>query len=589
MSKTAIIALLAELDDVDGVIFARMRSEMPAALRGAEIVPPAVVRSVLRHGDADVLFAIAGNLGLPTGRIAELYAGPALPALRALRRLASRNPYAYGEVTRDLAELMELHLAGSVPAWGRLIASLPTSAASLRDTITAAGGGDQALPLTVPPELRVDVRQLLLLAPPERVAELVPALRPDTVRDLVRFGALLPAAVLGDVVEAATPAQRLVLAKARRARPEVAGALVALGDPELDAAVYLNPRTGMAMRARIMASSTPLHASVVARVCGDWAASVRLPALLSGDPLLVRAALLKRDAMTTTLAECLSIWQDKGVEGLLPHTRAIFARADGPAPHPFRLPRRRSLLLITLLRLYERAGARAALDLVDESTMDAKYARHCRELLATPEGVDRLRAEIAARSGSRGLVRRLRAHPTTVGRSFLETITFDWAAIVKAHRRTPFTDRPLSLLAEQDGCPAVLRREAEAAQSMTGHSRHGRWPAPVTWKDTRPRRHRPAAERETARSVAANRTPIGDVLTGMPAALGAELLGRRDTLAPTAVTAAELPARLRQLMSSGDSDADEDRDRGVVALRLLQDFEGSLAELIATAHAATRH
>jgi hypothetical protein len=585
VSKTAIIALLAELDDVDGLIFARMRSEMPAALRDTEIVPFVVVRSVLRCGDADALFAIAGNLGLPTGRIAELYTGPALAALRALRRLASRNPYAYGEATRGLGELMERHLAGSVPAWGRLIAALPTSSESLHDTIIAAGSGDHAPQLVVPAELRVDVRQLLLLAPPERLAELVPAMRPETVRDLVRFGAQLPPAVLADVVEAATPAQRRMLAKARWARPEVGGALVALGDPELNAVVYLNPRSGVAIRSKIMASPTPLHRSLVARVCGDWAASVRLPAIWSGDPLLVRAALLKREVMTTTLPECLSIWQDRGIEGLLPHTRTIMPNPDRLPPQPFRLPRYRSLFLITLLRLYERAGARAALDLLDDLTMDPKYARYCRELLATPEGIARLRADIAARTGSRRLVQRLRGYLMSFGWPFLESTTFDWAEIVKAHRRAPFTDRPLALLAEQDCCPGELRREVAAAQSIAGGHRHGGWPTPVTWSDTRPRRRRTPAEYETAKSTAANRTPIGDVLTGVRAALGAELFGMRDTVAPTTSAAAELPAHVRQLISN-PGNGTRDRDRSVVALRLLQDFEGSLADLIVTADAA---
>jgi hypothetical protein len=205
----------------------------------------------------------------------------------------------------------------------------------------------------------------------------------------------------------------------------------------------------------------------------------------------------------------------------------------------------------------------------------------------TPEGLDRMRVDIATRSGSRQLVQRLRSHLTTFGRPFLETPTFDWAEIVKAHRRTPLADRPLALLAEQDGCPSEIRREAETAQSMTGDHRRGRWPAPVTWNDTRPRRHRPPTEHAIVRSVAAGQTPIGDVLTDVRAALGAELLGMRDTVAPSASAAGELSEGLRQLLSDAGGD-EQRRDRGVVALRLLQDFEGSLAELIATADTATR-
>ncbi|MFE3196455.1 hypothetical protein [Embleya sp. NPDC059237] len=594
MSKTAIIALLAELNDVDGTIFARMREEMPAALRETETLPPALVRDALRRADEAALFAIAGNLGLPRGALAELYTGPALPALRALRALAPKNPRAYTEVTRGSGELIERHLGCSTAAWGRLLAALPTCTTSLGAAIEAAGAGEavtgageEAADLRVPADLRAEFRQLLLLAPAEVLAELLPALRPHTVRDLLRFGAEVAPAVLTELIARATPAQRLALARARRARPEVAGALIELGDSALNAAVYLNPRTGPAIRARIMASATPLHPTVAERVCRDWAITIRLPALWSGDPLLVRSALLRRGALGLPLAECLAIWQERGVEGLRPYTHHVAPMPTGRQAQPFRAPRYRLVLLITLLRLGERSGPRAALDLVADLGLPEPLAARCRELLAEPDALDRLRAEVAAAGGTRRLARRLRGHLPTVGWPMIETPVVDWAEIRRAHRRNPFGDRALALLLDQDGCPTELRRAAEAVPRSPYRPRPGRWPTPVTWTDPRGVHWRTPEEQTTATALATGRVPLAEVLTRPRAVTAAELLGRCEAIAPDAPAARELRERLRALIAGQVAPADR-VPFAVVALRLLPDFEGSLAELVTTAAGAAR-
>ncbi|MYS84590.1 hypothetical protein [Embleya scabrispora] len=579
MSKTAIIALLAEMNDADGMIFARIRDEMPAALRDTEVLPPAVVRTALHLADAAALFAIAGNLRVPRGAIAELYNGPALAALRALRALAPKNPRAYTEATRGIGESMDRHLGGSAAAWGRLLALLPTYEGPLHAAIEAAGTGDEDLGLSVPGELRMEFRQLWLLAPPASVARLLPALRPHIVRDLVRFGAEVPPAVLADVIARATPAQRRSLARARRALPEVGAALIGLGDPALNALVYLNAHTGEALRARIMASPTPLHPTLVERLCTNWSVPTRLPALWSGDPLLVRAAMLKRHTMTITLAESLATWQDKGIEGLRPHARHEMQMPAGLEPRPFRVPRYRLLLLITLSRLCECAGPQAALDLLDEVTVPESEARRYRELLSSPAGIARLRAEIDASSGTRRLVRRLRAHPPRFGWPMLETPVVDWAEIIRAHRRKPFPNGSLALLAKQDGCPIELRREVGSAPAG------GRWPTPIGWLDPMAGRGLSEHERAMAADVTAGRTPIGELLTGPRAASAGELLALRDTIAPDGRAASELRDSLQELIERRVAPADRVAF-AVVALRLLPEFEGSVAQLVDTAAAA---
>ncbi|MEU0938737.1 hypothetical protein [Embleya sp. NPDC005971] len=589
MSKTAMIALLAEMNDADGTIFARIREEMPAALRDTEVMPPAVVRTALHLADDAALFAIAGNLGVPRGALAELYGGPALPTLRTLRALGPRNPRAYTEATRGIGELLDRHLGGSAAAWGRLFALLPTFEGPLGAAIEAAGADAETPGLRVRADLRSDVRHLLLLAAPASLAELLPALPAHTVRDLLRFGARVPPAVLADVIARATPAQRLVLARARRSRPEVAGALLALGDPATNAAIYLNPRSGQAIRARIMASTTPLHPSLVERVCNDWAITIRRPALWSGDPVLVRAALLKRDAMTITLPECLAIWQAKGIEGLRPHTRHLMRPTNGAEPQPYRAPRYRSLLLIALMRLYERAGAAAALDLVNELSLDPRLAELCRELVSSPTGIAALRERVARSTGSRVLIRRLRGYVPGFAWPMLETSIVDWAQVAPAHRRTPFTDRALAMLIEQDGCPAELQREAGSVPPTPGVTRRGRWPVPVVWSDPTRRRNLAlhATEADLAADFAAGRTPIGELPTGTRAAAAAELLALRDTIAPDARAAHRLHDDFAESIDRHVPPADRVAF-AVVALRLLPEFEGSLAELVETAAAAAR-
>ncbi|MGC0420717.1 hypothetical protein [Embleya sp. AB8] len=596
MSKTAIIALLAEMNDADGSILARMRDELPAALRETEALPPALVRDALRRADEQALSAIAGNLGLPRGALAELYTGPVLPALRALRGLAAKNPRAYTEATRGVGELMDRHLGGSAAAWGRLLASLPTFDGPLPAAIEAAGAGedpgegvgDGAPGLRVSARLRVEFRQLLLLAPAEGLAELLPALPPYTVRDLIRFGAEVPADVLADVVARATPAQRRVLAAARHALPEVAGALLDLADPATNAAVYLNPRTGVALRARIMTGATPLHPTLVERVCNDWASTIRVPALWSGDPLLVRAALLGRRAVRLTLPECLAIWQEKGIDELRVYTVDPVATADGRAPQPFRVPRYRSVLLIALLRLSERAGAEAALELVAELNLPERSAAHLRELLSSPAGITRLRAEIARSTGARRLTRRLRGYLPALEWPMVETPVVDWTELTRAHRRRAFSARALALLAEQDGCPAELRRAASTAgRPAYGARLRGAWPTPVYWFDPRSRGQDTAAEHDYATALATGRVPIADLLTGPRAAPAAELLGRRDTIAPDARAGRRLRDELRELIDGQVAPTDRTAF-AVVALRLLREFEGSLAELVTTSAAAVR-
>ena len=570
MSNTAMIALLAEMKDVDGSIFARVR--------GLAQTPP-------RRAHDHVLLLRGGELLVARGGIAHTFEGTRPHPPTRLRAFALKDSRAYREVTRPITELMDRHLGSSESAWARLFAALPTYDGPLVDAIEAAGTGTATPRPRVPRGAGLAVRHLLLLAPPERLADLVPALPAHTVRDLVRFGARLPDHVVVDVVERATHAQRHALARARWAAPEVGAALITRGDPALDAAVYLNPRTGPAIRARIMAGPTPPHPAITARVCTDGSRKERLPALWSGDPLLVRAALLRPGACAMSTGECLALWQDRGVEGLRPHARTVMPSANPATPQPFRRPRYRSTLLIALLRLTERAGVRAALDLVDDLGVSGSTAHAYRELLAGPDPESRLRAAIDAGGGTARLIRRLRGHLPGYAWPLLETPDVDWDRILAAQARKPFPHRALALLATADGCPPGLRHAADVGEQLTEEGVLGRWPIQATWWEYTTGKSRSAALIDTAVAVAGGSIPPTDVLTGVDARVGIELVVLRERIAPSLAAARELHRAWQDLL---DRHVTADPTAfAVVALRLIDDFEGSLAELVTTAAAAT--
>jgi hypothetical protein len=575
--------LLTGRPELEEGVVQRLAPELPRALRGSRVLPAEVVSVALRRGDRRLIGALTSGTHMPPRQIAELIrtGAPGLAALRLIRRMAPGGSGAYREGVQDLAKLVDRRLGADPAAWRRLTELLPGHTGTLPELLEraaeAAGGdaGAAGVP-AVPAGLAGDLRHLLVLLPDERFAALLPHLHPRTVADLARFGARLPREYVGTAVAVSTHRQRLALARARWARPELHDALLALGDSEIAAAVYLNPRASVALRCRIMrdADRVPPHPDVVARVRSDWAPGVRLPALWSGDPVLTRAALLQRWGATKPKAECLDAWERGGFDALAALFRPSGAyTSSGPSQdrerRPLRLPLYRSLLGVALLRLWERHGVRAAAALVDELPDRPGWIRPYTELFERPDGLEALRAKVAEETGTRRFLTRVRAHPRRVW-TVVESPDVDAEVVARSHRRAGLGPEARHVLEAYPYMPADVVHPA---------AREAPWPAGA---HAETRYHQPYDPWLRRRG---NRPPAGadQLLRTERAAEALGVVARADDLVGQA--AARLHrAGLAELVARHLGDDVESR---VVAFRLLPEFTGTVEELLATAAAAT--
>ncbi|MCF2533468.1 hypothetical protein [Yinghuangia soli] len=588
MDVTAFVALLTELDTEDGVLLRRLGPELPEQVkrgrhRSAALLRP---RATVYHFPGEQPTARTWRL---TGEhVACLVegAGPAVRVLGLLRRLAPRHAWAYSDGMRGLAAALRDRLGADPAAWRRLQRELPGWAGLLPELVEHAAGargepaGTSAIPRP-PRAVRLEMRQLLMLLDPGMLAALAPHLHRGTLLDLARFGAPLSPETVAWLVELATPEERLTLAKARWSRPDVAGALAALDDTAINAALYLNPHTSVAVRVRIMAAAdrVPLDRSVVDRVRGDAGRSQRLPALYSGDPALVRAALLRRTYTASSVQECLRAWEKDGYVGVAALYEQPMAASEY-APPPFRLPRYRSLLLAAVEGIWRRHGTGEAARLVAElPTMAQRDREHFADLFAAPDGRERLRAEIAAKTTTRALLGRLRGQTVSKLWPLLEVPYADWAAVARAERTAPLSLPAWGLLARIPGCPP---REAPEVVDDRGLSAGpGYWPAGPEMHV--PREWTPQGYQVAAPARRGCAMPPEHLLTGIaPAAHAFNTYGCLLELTGADRTMLRCHRHLQDLVDRHLGSSAEAR---VVAMRLLADFPGTAEELLETAGA----
>ncbi|UGQ14316.1 hypothetical protein LO772_12415 [Yinghuangia sp. ASG 101] len=588
MDVTAYIALLDELDAEDAAVADRLGAELPEQVRrlGDTATRRARARDAVRTPRPTPPHRAKRLSGVQVACLVE-GAGPAVDVLRTLRRVAPRQAWAYLDGTRGLAATIRTRLGADPAAWTRLqrrLASYPGLLAELveesgraaEDNDETAASPTASVP-AVPRELRRDMRQLLMLLDAETLAALVPRLHRGTVVDLARFGAPLGPETLAWIAATATPRQRLLLAKARWSRPGLAAALAALDDSEVNAALYLNVHTSVAVRARIMAAAdrVPLHPSVIERVRSTNARALRLPALWSGDPLLVRAALLRREQTTASVGECLRAWEEGGHEALMG-----LCRPD--AVTPLRLPRYRSLLLVAVAGIWRRHGMREAARLVDEMSVAPKDRTFLGALFAADDGQERLAAEIAAKSGTRTLVKRLRRHYPTRLWPLIECPWVDWEQIARLDARVPLSGTAWAHLAAGPGCPE-RGLPAEADQDTDGPVGAGRWP---TMREVSVPREWVGGQwvfATPARRGAA--MPPEHLFTAVtPAAQAFNTYGNLAEFVAAGSAELRYESHLRELV---DGHLGTSTDARVVAMRLMGDFPGTVRELFETAAAMT--
>lgn len=584
MDVTAFVALLDQLDSADGALLDRLGPDVPERVRRMRGTPavPARARTAVHQFAGDEPSVRTWRLtGAHVACLVE-GAAPAHGVLKRLRRLAPGDAWAYVDGTRGLAALLAARLGANPAAWRFVQDNLAEYPGLLPELVEAAGrmsGDDRPLP-AAPRRITAEFRQLLMLLDPGTLAALVPHLHRRTVTDLARFGADLPRETVAWVVALASPKERLTLARARWSRPDVAEALAALDDPDVTTAVYVNRHTSVAVRARIMARATAVPEGIADCVLDSDSRAMRLPALWSGDPALVRAALLYRSFTSSTIRHSVHVWRTEGYDALQGLYTPIDTETGPQRPLPLRAPRYRALMLAALVRLWERHGVAEAAKLADEVGIPPRDRALYAELFAAEDGLARLRAELAAKSGTKVLLKRLRGYSPTKLWPLIENPEADWAVVAKSGGR--LSGVAWTYLGQLPGCPPRPLPDAAGpdGDALVGA---GRWPAapevhvPREWTGSgyvlaQPARHGAPLPPEHL---------FADVA---PAATALNTFGCLDEL--MAADGALLRYR-EHLGTLVDRHLGASTEARAVALRLLADFTGTTEELLATAGAMT--
>ncbi|OPC81159.1 hypothetical protein B4N89_09530 [Embleya scabrispora] len=582
MDYPAAFALLAALDNAEGEVFARVRGTYAPHLNKSSGLPVALVRSVIRHGSgADLMKAAARN---PHERItAQVFAEarPAVAVLRFLRHCGSHDELSYLRPMVEVTALVDRHLGADPRAWSRLLAALPNAPGTVAETIEAAGagsGGREAIPAP-PAAIAVEWRQLLLCARPEHLAALLPHLRPRTVLDLVHFGAALPVEVVVETVRRATARQRRTLAAAEYPRAEVFDALIALGDPGLNAVVYANSRVGDRERNLIMAAAgtVPLDPATVARALRSDNVRYRRPGVWSGDPSLVRAALLRVRHSAVVVSEAIETWERGGMAALRP---LFHNRYQNKQHEPFVPPVQRGVLLGALLGLWDRHGPAEAERLVDDLPLRPGVAAKVRAMCADGDaGRARMREECRRAFDKRSCYVVLR-EPMGFRAGAPGYARMGWPMLLAAHAEEPLAAATARTLSAFPGCPAEILAAAEDGTVLRAH-----WPVRGRWCSATGHDHVYAKEARRLRVELAKIPGLAEqVFSGLvPAGKALDVYDRIQRYGADASLVdthrKRMPAYLREYLGEGI-------EPRVVAAHLAPSFAGTLPELLATAAAA---
>ncbi|WP_225804063.1 hypothetical protein [Streptomyces sp. NK15101] len=495
------------------------------------------------------------------GRIAEGASVPRGGALRAVeqtrpaRSVAAEVAAAGGvddEAAALLTELTARHLGADVSRWRGLHDTLADHRGGLPELVAAPpvpSASDGTFRPPVPRSVHRTLGLLLEHAEPRHAAAALAAL-PERVTTELLAGGTLPAPALVDaVVDHGDTRTRAALARHPRLDTRVLARLVAVGDAQVAAAVYRNPRATQSLRRTVAErlGTVPLDDGLRAeltaphgRVPRTWLA----PLLATGDPQLVVPALR---------------W---GV--------------------------RRAAQQYALLRIWEWTGPDAVRDLLDDPAAAAWLNRAVvdtvTEALAAPdgEGPRRLRARSEAYEDPARLPALLaEARGTSTLRDLLsEPYVHDLDALAAAHAATPFMPRACEELARHEAASDAQRHAFRLSVLNEPWRAGGR----RAGNSTPPARRLAEEELDDSADVWAEGMAVAGLLdpvelvgTARPAVHALAALARlaeRDLLGPAAV------ARLRALTEANLGE----RGRAWEAFDiLLPEHGGTVAELIVEA------
>ncbi|MEU8685334.1 hypothetical protein [Streptomyces sp. NPDC048611] len=484
---------------------------------------------------------------LPVDRVlAEV--GPATEVLNAL-------PYDHEPTRKALAGLLE-RLGTDPVNWLTLYARMGRARGSVAELVEdAASPGSRrkrstswprpleaVFPATAPEASRAGFLGLFQCASEEAQIAVVPHFDPRAVQHLLVYGD--PAPAVRDAVIAAHGVPALAAQAATSAlSPEKLTHLLDLDEPQVDAQLFFHCRIDRAERERMLAGR-----------------------LRGGGTRTVPEELLHvlREANLGHYRHWLIAGLDSGDLGV---ARVVVGRLR------LRIPAARLRLLVAV---WERGGPDAVREILAMDRLPVTLRRQTEKLLGLPDGLERLRARLAAEEDPEKLLAFLSKAPGHDGsqpdKLAGEGVPLPWPELIAAHRSGRLATAAASDLAALADCPRELLVALLSSIPEPGRS-HLSWP-----------------QRALRRGAL---TPE-DVLThAAPAHQGLShllrLLNPSDRQAnQQAVRQAdrqELRTRAAALTAEHLGD---DPEAWAVCLQLLPTFAGTLTELFATAAAIVR-
>ncbi|MFF4712883.1 hypothetical protein ACFY2V_15970 [Streptomyces eurythermus] len=334
------------------------------------------------------------------------------------------------ETAALLRQLTKCHLNGGTARWRRLHDALATHPGALPELLAAPPVPPMPDDTLRPPAPRSVHRTLGLLlehTEPRHAAAALAALPERVTTELLAGGTLPAPALVSAVVDHGDTRARAALARHPRLDTRVLARLVAVGDAQVAAAVYRNPRTTQSLRRTIAErlDTVPLDNELRAELTAPHGQVPRTwlaPLLGSGDPQLVVPALRWGVRQVAQQYALLRIWERTGPD-------AVRALLDAPAAAAWL--------------------SRATVDTVTEALAapDGEGPRRLRAQGEPYEDPARLPALLATARGT-----------STLRDLLSEPYAHDLDALAAAHAATPFMPKACEELARHEAASEAQRQ-----------------------------------------------------------------------------------------------------------------------------------
>ncbi|MCX4825585.1 hypothetical protein OG883_38195 [Streptomyces sp. NBC_01142] len=423
------VRALAARPDCPGPVLAELYRTHPGAVADVSRPCPALLRAAVETPGHPELIRIASASGPVEDALCALVLDSVAPARIAAATLVELGP------AEPLRALLHLRLGADPGRWAALRASLSRYKGTLAALLAAIADGTAPAGPAKPPALTKPYRFLLYAAKPADLSGLLPHLPDELLKALLGKGALPPHA-LGTALAAADPRVAAAVAGNVALGIRDLRRLTELDEPAVNAAVLRNQKATLSLRRAIVSGiprtpgriePLPLDAGLRAELLGDTYQHLRTPLVTSGDPELVQHAwqFLSENARHYAVVR---IWERRGPQAvrrlldLLPHAHAlpVLVRAAAALEHP---------------------------DGPDQ-------LREGLEPFDDPDTLPRIFAESRGRNATRRLMYTIVHEP----------YAYDFARLVAAHRQTPFQPEPVAELLRHEDVDEAVRHALTLAE-----------------------------------------------------------------------------------------------------------------------------